>query len=319
MGTAEGWRRVDWERALGEVRVGGRRLAYVDHGDGPPVLLVHGMAGSWESWLANIDALAERHRVLAVDLPGFGDSEPLADGEDFDGYVRSLRDLMDELGVPSVAVVGHSLGGLVALSLASQVPERVRCVVLVSGGGAVLSRPRLLAIQVAFWFLAAILRIPGSYRVLTSTRVVRAATWPAIHAGRDVPIDLLRRMMPRRVGPGFMHAVRRASEQLGRLDLRRITAPVLLVWGRHDRILPLTAGEQLDHALLQSRLVVVERAGHCAMFEAPDAFHALVTNFLGMQLEDRNGSPTGRASARSWSAPRVESRANDRYGDGNAG
>lgn len=297
----------------------GRRLTYVDHGDGPPVLLVHGMAGSWETWLANIVGLAEQHRVIAVDLPGFGDSEPLVEDDDFEGYVRALQGLLDELGVPSVAVIGHSLGGLVALSLASLAPERVRCVVLVSGGGVTLSRTRLLAIQVAFWLLAAVLALPGVHRVLTSSRVIRAVTRPAIHAGRDVPVDLLARMMPRRVGPGFMHAVRRGADQLDLLDLARVTAPVLLVWGRHDRILPLATGQQLDRALQQSRLVVVEDAGHCAMFEAPDEFLELATNFLGMQLVDRHGPAVGRASAHSWRTPRVNTATAQRYGDGNAG
>ncbi|WP_188113345.1 alpha/beta fold hydrolase [Nocardioides humilatus] len=319
MGTAEAWRGIDWSRHLGEVTVDGRRVKYVDHGDGPPLLLVHGMAGSWETWLANIPALSESHRVIAVDLPGFGGSDPLPEADTFDGYVRTLEVLLDELAIPSVAVVGHSLGGLVALSFAAALPERVRCLVLVSGGGAELSAARLRAIRVVFWCLAAVLTIPGAHRLLTTPAVVRAVTKPAIHSGRDVPVELLRRMMPRRVGPGFMDAVSRGSAQLAALEPRRITAPVLLVWGRHDRILPVATGQQLDRSLLQSRLVVMEEAGHCAMFEQPEEFLALATNFLDMQLIDRKGPATDRASARSWEAPRAEGDAANRYGDGNAG
>jgi pimeloyl-ACP methyl ester carboxylesterase len=144
-------------------------------------------------------------------------------------------------------------------------------------------------------------------------------TWPAFHHGRDVPVDLLRKMMPRRVGPGFMDAVTHGSRQLGVLVPGRITAPVLLIWGRHDRILPVATGQELDRQLRQSRLVVVEGAGHCAMFEAPAVFLELATNFLGMQLLDRNGPPTDRASALSWETPRAELGAAERYGDGNAG
>ncbi len=319
MGTAEDWRRVDWERHRGEVQVDGRRLTYVDYGDGPPLLMVHGMAGSWETWLANIPSLGERHRVIAVDLPGFGGSDPLATEDSFDGYVGSLRALMDELAIPSVAVVGHSFGGLVALALATHAPDRLRCVVLVSGGGAELSPLRLRAIHLVFWFLAVVLAVPGAHRVLTARPVLRLVTWPAVHAGADVPTDLLRRMMPRRVGPGFMDAVRRGSEHLAVVDPRRVAAPVLLIWGRHDRILPVATAERLDRSLRQSRLVTVEGAGHCAMFETPDAFLELATTFLEMQLVDRNGPAVDRASASSWGTPRMDIGSAERYGDGNAG
>jgi pimeloyl-ACP methyl ester carboxylesterase len=315
--AANAWRRIDWHRHLNEVRVEGRRLTYVDYGDGPPVLLVHGMAGSWETWLANIPALAERHRVIAVDLPGFGGSDPLPVEEAFDGYVGSLCALLDELAIPSVALVGHSLGGLVALSFAAQEPARSRCLVLVSGGGVELSPIRLRAIQIAFRCLAAVLAVPGAHRLLTTRVIGRLVMAPAVHAGRDVPPDLLRRMVPQRVSPGFMDAVRRGSEQLTVLDLRLVTAPALLIWGRHDRILPVAAGEQLDRSLLQSRLVVIDGAGHCAMFERPAEFLELATNFLGMQLADRNGPPVDHASARSWDTPRSDTA--ERYGDGNAG
>lgn len=319
MGTAQDWRRIAWERHQGEVIVDRRRVRYVDYGDGPPALMVHGMAGSWETWLANIPALAERHRVIAVDLPGFGSSDPLERDDSFDGYVDTLLAVLDELAVPSVAVIGHSLGGLVALSVAERAPHRVRCLVLVSGGGAELSAVRLGAIRAVFACLAAFLSIPGAHRLLTSRPVLHAVTWVAIHDRRDLPLELLRRMMPRRVGPGFMAAVTHGAHQLKRMDLRRVTAPVLLVWGRHDRILPLAAGQDLDRELRQSRLVVVEGAGHCAMFEEPDEFLDLTTNFLGMQLVDRHGPPTDRASAHSWETPRAESGAAERYGDGNAG
>jgi pimeloyl-ACP methyl ester carboxylesterase len=319
VGTAEAWRHIDWDRHVRAVTVGDRRMTYVDYGDGPPLLLVHGMGGSWETWLANIPGLAEHHRVIAVDLPGFGGSDALPTEDSFEGYVHSLRALLDELAIPSVALVGHSLGGLVALSFAAQEPERTRCLVLVSGGGVELSALRLRAIQMVFRCLAAVLAVPGFHRLLTTRVVGRLVTWPAVHAHRDVPTDLLRRMVPHRVSPGFMDAVRRGSEQLAVLDLRRVTAPVLLIWGRHDRILPFTTGERLDSSLRQSRLVVLEGAGHCAMFERPDEFLDVATNFLGMQLVDRNWRAGDRASARSWETPRMDGGAGERYGDGTAG
>ena len=80
MNPLTAWTEVDWPEHVHDVSVLGSTTRYVDYGEGPPLLLIHGMAGSWQSWLANIPALGRHHRVITVDLPGFGGSEPLAPG-----------------------------------------------------------------------------------------------------------------------------------------------------------------------------------------------------------------------------------------------
>lgn len=283
MSVAGSWAEVDWSEHVHDMIVGGRVVRYLDYGAGQPLLLIHGMAGSWQTWLLNLEALGARYRVIAVDLPGFGGSEPLPAGADFSGYVTVLRGLLAELEIERAAVFGHSLGGLVALSFALASPRRTACLVLVSAGGVALSSARLRMIRVAFWLLRLLLLTPGARRVLVGGSVGRFVLSPAVHRWRILPTELVEQMMPRTIGPGFMEAVRLGSEQLSQLAPERVEAPVLLVWGQRDRILPLDAARNLVTRLQRARLVVLDDVGHCAMFEVADDFDALALDFLAEQ------------------------------------
>jgi len=300
--TRHKWTTIDWSSYVHEARPFGRVVRYVDYGEGPPLLLIHGMGGSWQSWLANIPSLGEQYRVIAVDLSGFGGSDPLPTGAVFNGYADVLECLLDELGISSVAVFGHSLGGLVALSLAARSPERVSCAVLVSGGGAELSRLRLAGIQAAFWVMKHLLGLPGVATWLGRSRMTGALMWPAVHDWRAVPIELVWEMFPRTVSSGFLDALGLGASGLGTLDPRAVTAPVLLAWGREDRILPLRVGRQLEASLPKGRLVVFGDVGHCAMFEDPFRFNKLSKSFLAAQRVDEGRLADGRAAVRSWLA-----------------
>jgi len=319
--AAPSWTAIEWSTYVHEIRRAGRRLHYVDYGAGPPILLIHGMAGSWQTWLENISSLGEHHRVIAVDLPGFGGSDPLPAGADFGGYVEALESLLEELMIPSVAVFGHSLGGVVALALAAHSPKRVRCVVLVSGGGAELSRIRLATIQAFFFMVKVLLGVPGVSRLLATAVVGRAILWPAVYDQQAVAHELVQQMVPRAVTPGFLDGVRLGSQGLRDLDLQAVNAPVLLAWGREDRILPLTTARQLEARLRASTLVVFDEVGHCAMFEAPRQFNLLAENFLALQQSDHGTPPTDRATARSWRTPSAMGGSDQRegYGDGTVG
>lgn len=314
------WTAVDWSRHVHEAHVDGRRVSYADYGSGPTVLLIHGMAGSWRNWLLNVPTLARDQRVIAVDLPGFGDSDALPRGAAFGQYVDVIAGLLDTLGIEDVAVVGHSFGGLVALSLAEGRPDRVAAVVLVAGGGVELSLPRLTAIRAAFALLHVLLLVPGAVRVLRSPRAARLLLAPIVHDTRSLPQDLLPELMPRSVGRGFMDAVRLGSERLGSLDLRSVSARVLLIWGRADRILPLEVGRRLAFGLAKARLVVLEDVGHCPMLEQPERCNQVMGDFLAGFRR-----PEGLASQRpgaAWSRVGRRRKDLDRgewCGDGTAG
>lgn len=315
MADVGSWVDVDWSAHVHDVIVGGRVVRYLDCGDGPPLLLVHGMAGSWQTWLLNLEALGERHRVIAVDLPGFGGSVPLAAGSGFPGYINTLRGLLDELGIERAAVVGHSLGGLVALSFAVAKPDRTACLVLVSAGGVELSAARLRMIQAAFWLFRLVLLTPGVRRALVRSSGGRLVLSPAVHLWRALPLELVDQMMPRAIGPGFMEAVGFGSEQLRELAPERVDVPALVVWGRRDRILPLAAGRALVARLCDAELVVLDDVGHCAMFEAPVEFDRLALEFLE-KVRTNSGRQSLGVAAREWM---TENDTAGRYGDGTVG
>src|SRR5207245_2489790 len=129
------WRHVDWREHQRWVLVDGRPVNTIELGEGPPVVFVHGLSGSWPNWLEQLPAFAHTHRVVAVDLPGFGHS-PMPAGEiSIAGYARVLDGLLGELGIDAAAVVGNSMGGFIAAELAISAPQRVERLVLVSAAG----------------------------------------------------------------------------------------------------------------------------------------------------------------------------------------
>src|SRR5918997_3109621 len=130
------WRAVTWAEQARTATVGTDRLAYIGlEGGDPPVLFLHGLGGNWTAWLENLPAAAREHRVVAVDLPGFGKSRPASDGISIPGYARTIERFCDEVGLQRFVVVGSSLGGWVAAELALRVPSRVHALVLVDAAG----------------------------------------------------------------------------------------------------------------------------------------------------------------------------------------
>ena len=128
------WLQIDWREHLRQINLDGARVNYVELGSGPrlPLIFVHGLSGSWQNWLENIPHFAREHRVLALDLPGFGHS-PLPDWEiSIEGYGRLLHDFCDALAIGDCALVGNSMGGFIAAEMAIRSPRRVRSLTVVS-------------------------------------------------------------------------------------------------------------------------------------------------------------------------------------------
>lgn len=144
------WLEVDWSQHVHDVTLDGRRVRYADHGEGPAIVLLHGLGGSWQTWLKNIPALACEHRVIAVDLPGFGASQMLPAPADMATHAQVVAALLDELGIASATLVGHSMGGLVALQLVEARPDLVERLVMANAGGIPLGALRLQLIVGGF-------------------------------------------------------------------------------------------------------------------------------------------------------------------------
>lgn len=236
-------------------------------GSGPPVALIHGLAGSARWWARNIDALAERHLVAAVDLVGFGHNRRFFGMPEvlpsFAEVTTLLARWLETFGEP-VHVMGHSMGGQLAIRLAAERPDLVRSLVLVNAAG-----------------------IPFERKLMEHLRPLPKPPFGGPRIARVLIPDFLR------AGPTSV-AVASARVLLGdmREAMHAIRVPTLLVWGENDPLVPLRYGEAMHEEIPSSRLVVLPRAAHVAMWDAPEEFNRVVTAFLD-EVAERDGTSQG--------------------------
>jgi pimeloyl-ACP methyl ester carboxylesterase len=284
------WTDIDWDPSIANRLINNLRLRYLDYGSGPALVLLHGMAASWQWWLENIPALAQHHRVIAVDLPGFGQSEPLPAPAEMATHARAVLDLLAQLDIESATVSGHSMGGLVALEVFIADPRRVRNLILVDSGGVPMPERRLAVVLVVLRICAAILRRRFIRRALaTKPWVRRLALRAAFRDPRAMSPELAAETMPLFGGPGFVDAVAAAGRAVHATVPEAITCPVLLVWGERDAIAPPWCAQEMHDRLPDSELVVFAGAGHTPMIEFPDQFNDLALRFMAARNGDYSG------------------------------
>ncbi len=265
----------------------GRPVTYAQAGAGPALLLVHGMGGGYENWREVIGPLARNYTVVAPDLPGHGASAPGSGDYSVGALAVGLRDLLLALGHERATLVGHSLGGGIAMQLAYQFPELAERLVLVSSGG--------LGPEVSLVLRAAAL--PGSDLWITVS--ARSASWvgPAVGRGlaairfRPSPATVdVARGYASLADPGrraaFLATLRSVinvgGQRIDASDRLYLTAgiPVLIVWGERDSIIPVSHGERAHAAIIGSRLEIFDGVGHIPQLEAPERFVAVLEGFL---------------------------------------
>jgi pimeloyl-ACP methyl ester carboxylesterase len=277
------WMAVDWREHARFVQVDGRWANVVELGEGPPILFVHGLSGCWQNWLAQLPAFAARHRVIAVDLPGFGGSELPERDISIAGYAAFLDRLCDLLEVDEpLTVVGNSMGGFVAAELALAVPQRVERLVLVSAAGISSDRlrrePALTVARgigiVTAWAATrheALARRPGLRR-LGLRFVVR-------HPER-LSAPLAFELMQGSGKDGFLPALAAVIGYPLRDRLEQVVCPTLIVWGEDDRVIPVKDAARFERLIPDARAVVLPDTGHVAMIERPLLFNNLLERFL---------------------------------------
>ena len=265
----------------------GDRIAYRDAGHGPALLLIHGMAGSSETWREIIPRLATHYRVIAPDLLGHGlSAKPRADYS-LGAFAVWLRDFLDELGVHRVTVVGQSLGGGIAMQFAYQHRNYCERLVLIGSGGLgpdlspvlrILSAPgaelilpvvtpqrvRELGNKLASWLTSAGIKAPRAGQM-----------WQAYCSLSDA-----------QARQAFFRTLRSVVDYRGQsvsaLNRLHLTAdiPTLLIWGDRDRIIPVSHAYAAQDALTGCRLEVLDEVGHFPHVEAPTAVADLLENFI---------------------------------------
>ncbi|GAA4400797.1 alpha/beta fold hydrolase [Fodinibacter luteus] len=266
----------------------GHEFSYTDSGSGPALMFIHGLLGSQQQWAHLVDRLDDNHRVVVPDLFGHGESaKPIGDYS-LGAHAATLRDLLDRLDIERVTLIGHSLGGGIAMVFSYLFPERVDRLVLVSSGG--LGRE-----------VSALLRsatLPGAEYVLP----VIASGWM-----RDRLATAGRALQKLGMQPGSdITQVWRGFTSLGDADTRRaflattravidpggqsVTAhdylpevdpiPTLVVWGTRDRLIPAWHAASATSSIEGCRVELFQGAGHFPHLDDPDRFADLVREFV---------------------------------------
>lgn len=299
-GTRSAWLDIDWPAHQRWVEVDGTPANVVELGSGPPLLFVHGLAGRWQNWLENMPHFARTHRVIAVDLPGFGAS-PMPRGEiSISGYARFLERLCDTLGIDAAAVVGNSMGGYVAAELAIASPQRVERLMLVSAAGITaehLHRDRIMTgarVLAALWTRTAARHASLAKR----PRLRRVGLGFVVRHADRLSAPLAHELMQGAGKPGFLPAMEAILAHRISERLPQIACPTFVLWGEDDRVIPVRDARRFGELIPQARVLVLPDTGHVAMLERPERFNALLEEFLA----ERPLAPPSAAAADALSA-----------------
>jgi pimeloyl-ACP methyl ester carboxylesterase len=290
------WLRIDWREHLRTLDVAASaqpdvraaRVNYVDMGPteaelGRPIVFVHGLSGSWQNWLENIPHFARHHRVLALDLPGFGHS-PLPEWEiSIESHARLVHDFCQALGVQDAAIVGNSMGGFVAAEAIIQDPARFAKLVLISAAG--ISHARALrgpAVTAARMSVAVTPFILGMQeRALLRPKLRFRLMRPVFHNPLKLRYELLYEFLHNGPGTdGFLPAIAGLTGYDFLDSLEEVEARTLIVWGRNDQIVPPADSGGYGRRLRNSRTTIYDKTGHCAMAERPVRFNRELEEFL---------------------------------------
>jgi pimeloyl-ACP methyl ester carboxylesterase len=290
-----------------------RPVTYAQVGSGPALLLIHGMGGTFENWQQVLEPLARAHTVIAPDLPGHGESAPAAGDYSIGALATGLRDLLVALGHERTTLVGHSLGGGIAMQFAYQFPEMTERLVLVSSGG--------LGPEVSPVLRAAAL--PGADLFIATTAGWTSSVAGALGRGLAA-FGLAPRTDVAEVARGYASLAdpeRRAAflatlRSVIGTEGQRVHAgdrlylaeglPVLIIWGRRDPIIPVHHGESAHEAISGSRLEVFDEVGHLPQLEAPGRFIAALERFVAESEPARFDATEWRARMRIVVPPKRE-------------
>lgn len=236
--------------------IGEYRVHSVHAGAGDPVVLLHGLSGSHRWWRHTVQDLARSYCVHIPELIGFGRSRPVRRQPDIGAAANILMQWLDDLRVERCFLVGHSMGGQIAIHFAAHAPERLHKLVLVSAAGI----PRAFSIAEATRFLA---------------EVVPPRAWGSPRFLPTIALDALR------AGP---RTILRAAQHLIADDVRPllplIRTPTLLIWGERDPLTPMDHAHEMQQLIHGAQLVILPKAAHVPMADQPAEFNATLTQFL---------------------------------------
>lgn len=252
------------------ILVNGLDVHYYTAGQGEPLVVIHGGGGDARTWRRNIGVLAEKYTVYAPDLPGYGGSQPL-DGK---YYVPELADFVEKftksLGLEKFSLVGHSLGGGIALDYALKFPLKITKLVLISS----LCLGREIAFWVRFFSLPAFIRSLGAVMVFG----FKCVKWLLDHLN---PAKYILPLTPASMAVGGSISNFHQQTLVLEKQLPEIKMPTLLVWGSRDPVVPVKQAYRAAEVIPDCQVAVFRNSGHNVHREKLKKFSSIVTDFLG--------------------------------------
>jgi pimeloyl-ACP methyl ester carboxylesterase len=281
------WLRIDWRDHLRQIDVVGARVNYVEMGEGPPILFVHGLSGAWQNWLETLPHFARTHRVIALDLPGFGASPMPPWQISIPSYGRFVRDFCERVGIDRCSLVGNSMGGFIATEVAITDPERVDDLSLVSAAGVTWARARREPAAVVARMGRAATPVLLRFHM---SGIRRQRLRKGYFQGVFFDPDSIRREMlwenvvPALNSPGYYDALTTLWGYDIRDRLEEIDVPTLIVWGRNDRVVPVPAAVSYKKRIGENaELVIFDRCGHVPQIERPVRFNRVLERFVARE------------------------------------
>lgn len=268
----------------------GYRRAFRIAGSGPAILLIHGIGDNSTTWNTVQAKLAQRFTVIAPDLLGHGQSDKPRADYSVAAYANGMRDLLGVLDIERVTVVGHSLGGGVAMQFAYQFPQLVDRLILVGAGG--VTKDVNIALRFASLPMGgealALLRLPFVLPAVQMAGRVAGTMLGSTRVGRDLPdvLRILRDLPEPTTASAFTRTLRAVVDWRGQvvtmLDRCYLTesVPVQLIWGEQDAVIPVSHALMAHAAMPGSQLEIFERSGHFPFHDYPDRFVEVVEQFI---------------------------------------
>lgn len=255
---------------------------YEAYGRGQPVILLHGWLGSWGYWLKTMETLKNQYRCYALDFWGFGDSGKRRSSYYVNDFVGLVDQFMDRLGIEAAPIVGHSMGGTVALALAINKPERVRRVIVV--GSPVVGNSLNIFLRLAGkpWIASIVWRLPTALNLgikLFSPYVVKdAPEW----------YEMITRDISRTTLEAFFSSIGSLHETDLRPQLPKVSAPVMGIYGVGDNVVHPNQANVISQRAAFSRVKIMSYSGHFPMLDEPQAFNEQLAEFLAFEFASAN-------------------------------
>jgi pimeloyl-ACP methyl ester carboxylesterase len=279
------WDKFDFTPYEQFIEIDGAKLNYVELGDKdkPVLLYVHGIMGTWRNWVFNLLPFADRYRVIAVDLPGFGLSEMPVGEFSIEHYADVVKEFTAKLGIDKVTLIGNSMGGQVATIVAKKTPEILTKLILVDPAGFSTSTKRLRKLAPYAKYLNPIFSLGVVLRKVIAGNRWLAATFTKIVLWKpmDVSSELILVLLAGIGKPGFVPAIHTISHTPV-IDFPGEITPdteTVIIWGRNDSLIPKRDAFKFARMIPHAKLELMDDVGHIPMFETPDRFNALIEQY----------------------------------------